>query len=400
MNKLFNEAKPILSKLHSHGFEAYFVGGAVRDYVLGRAIHDVDIATSATPNVVQTLFPSVIPIGIEHGTVLVRMNGYSFEVTTFRLEDDYDDYRRPNKVTFISNLDEDLRRRDFTINAMAMTINGEIIDPFHGKQDLQHKVIRTVGSPYERFEEDPLRMLRALRFMSQLNFHVEEKTLLAMEEMNSYITFLAMERITQEFEKLLLGQAGSKALKLLVHIRLHHYLPGFAQKGSELKQLASHSFHCLQFPHEVWSLLLYYVEVELDFFFKEWRFSKQLSQQVRALLDALKHTDSQPDTYRFYKLGYELGLSYVTLKALITGMNGEEKRAAFKKQYAKLPIKNRHELRINGHDLVTAYQKKPGPWLGDLIQAVEKAVLSGRLNNNEEEIKEWGRKWLNQLKKN
>lgn len=399
MDKLFQEAIPILRKLHTNGYEAYYVGGSVRDYILGQAIHDVDIATSATPTAVQTLFQSVIPIGIEHGTVIVRMNGYSFEVTTFRQEDDYEDYRRPNTVTFISDLNEDLRRRDFTINAMAMTIDGKIIDPFHGQNDLHRRVIRTVGSPYDRFEEDPLRIMRALRFMSQLHFNLEEKTLIAMEKMNSFISFLAVERIAQEFEKLLLGRANSLALHQLVQLKLHHYLPGLAQKGSELKQFALQTHHCLELPREVWTLLLYYLRLEPESFLRKWRCSKRLIQQVSSLLKALKEPEGESDDFLYYELGYDLSLSYVTLKALIGTENRERMVARFEKQYENLSIKNRRDLRVNGNDFVKAFQKRPGPWLGDLIQAVEKAVLSGSLENDKEQMKEWGRRWLTQLKK-
>ena len=153
VNREFREALPVLSKLKKHGFEAYFVGGSVRDQLLGKPIKDVDIASSATPDQVQQLFQKTVDIGSEHGTVIVIENGIHYEITTFRTESAYEDNRRPSGVTFVSSLKEDLKRRDFTINAMAMDENGSIIDYFNGREDAEKKRIATVGSPAERFSE-------------------------------------------------------------------------------------------------------------------------------------------------------------------------------------------------------------------------------------------------------
>lgn len=164
MNEPFTHAIPILHTLHEHGHQAYFVGGAVRDVLLGREIGDIDIATDATPDKVESLFEKTVDVGKEHGTVIVLHDGVSYEVTTFRTESEYEDFRRPKEVAFITSLKEDLLRRDLTINAMAMDINGEIIDHVGGKQDIKRKRIQTVGDPACRFQEDALRMMRAVRF--------------------------------------------------------------------------------------------------------------------------------------------------------------------------------------------------------------------------------------------
>ncbi len=158
----FKRALPILNTLKDAGYEAYFVGGSVRDTLLGLPIHDVDIATSAYPEEVKQIFNKTVDTGIEHGTVMVLDHGEGYEITTFRTESTYQDYRRPEKVEFVRSLQEDLKRRDLTINALAMDAAGEIIDLFDGLTDLKMKVIRAVGDPNERFNEDALRMMRQL----------------------------------------------------------------------------------------------------------------------------------------------------------------------------------------------------------------------------------------------
>lgn len=160
----FIDAQPILTKLEDAGFEAYFVGGSVRDTMLGKTIHDVDIASSAFPEEVKSLFHNTVDTGIQHGTVMVLDHGTGYEITTFRVESTYTDFRRPDHVTFVRSLEEDLKRRDFTINALAMRHDGEVLDLFDGLEDMKKSVIRAVGDAEKRFTEDALRMMRALRF--------------------------------------------------------------------------------------------------------------------------------------------------------------------------------------------------------------------------------------------
>ena len=150
-NNLFEKAKPILESLQSHDFQAYFVGGSVRDYIMNKSIHDIDITTSATPDEIESVFEKTIPIGREHGTINVVYKGEQYEVTTFRAEGEYIDHRRPNEVYFVRNLFEDVRRRDFTMNAIAMDMQYQIHDYFNGQQDIIDNIIRTVGNPSERF---------------------------------------------------------------------------------------------------------------------------------------------------------------------------------------------------------------------------------------------------------
>lgn len=195
------EVKKILSVLEIKGFKAYIVGGCVRDILMKKTPHDYDIATSASPEQIKSLFNKTADTGIKHGTVTVIENGIPFEVTTFRTESGYSDLRRPDKVYFVKDIKEDLSRRDFTMNAIACSLNGEITDPFGGQNDIKNKIIKTVGDPYKRFSEDALRILRLFRFSSALDFLPEKSTLNAALELSNELKKISTERIVSELKK-------------------------------------------------------------------------------------------------------------------------------------------------------------------------------------------------------
>lgn len=199
--------KYIIKKIYEHNYEAYIVGGCVRDALLDVTPHDYDITTSAPPHVVLDIFKDFecIETGIEHGTVSVLIDSNVYEITTYRIEGEYKDHRRPDSVDFTNKLEEDLKRRDFTINAMAYNEKDNLIDLFGGKEDLKNKIIKTVGNPYDRFNEDGLRMIRAIRFSSKLNFLIEEETLQAIYNNAQIIKNISLERITDEFTKIILS---------------------------------------------------------------------------------------------------------------------------------------------------------------------------------------------------
>lgn len=201
----------ILVTLQSRGFPAYLVGGCVRDMLLGVRPQDWDICTGALPEQVMEIFPGSLPIGIKHGTVTVKVNSHLVEVTTFRTEGDYSDHRHPDMVSFVGDLTTDLSRRDFTVNAMALSADGLISDPFGGTEDIKKRLIRCVGAPEKRFEEDALRMLRALRFSAKLGFGIEAQTMAAIAEKAHLATALAPERVRLELEKLILSPEPEKA---------------------------------------------------------------------------------------------------------------------------------------------------------------------------------------------
>ena len=199
------QVNSILETLQGAGFEAYAVGGCVRDALLGRQPHDWDITTSALPYEVKTLFPRTIDTGLQHGTVTVMCGRTGYEVTTFRVDGVYEDGRHPKEVTFTPSLAEDLKRRDFTINAIAYDGNGGLIDLFGGQQDLEKGIIRAVGDPMQRFSEDALRIMRAIRFSAQLGYEIDGATLEAASELAPNLRKISAERIRDELEKTLMS---------------------------------------------------------------------------------------------------------------------------------------------------------------------------------------------------
>lgn len=200
-----SKAEKILRILEENGYEAYVVGGCVRDSVLGRRPDDWDITTSARPDQVKALFRRTVDTGLQHGTVTVLMDREGFEVTTYRVDGDYEDGRHPKEVLFTSSLAEDLRRRDFTINAMAYHPDRGLVDLFHGMDDMRNGVVRCVGDPLERFHEDALRILRAVRFSAQLGFSIERDTVEGIRALAPNLRLVSAERIQTELVKLLVS---------------------------------------------------------------------------------------------------------------------------------------------------------------------------------------------------
>jgi len=214
----------VLLCLESHGFRAYLVGGCVRDCIMGRRPNDWDICTSALPSEVMEVFHNSRPTGLKHGTVTVIEHGSSVEITTFRTDGVYLDHRRPENVRFVSDLTADLERRDFTINAIALPLSGIAFDPFGGMADIENKLIRCVGDPDRRFNEDALRMLRAVRFSATLGFEIEEQTMAAIRK-NAYLAkSLAAERVCTEVEKILLSKTPQKIEELIRSGLLSEYV--------------------------------------------------------------------------------------------------------------------------------------------------------------------------------
>lgn len=195
------DVKEIISKLNNEGFEAYAVGGCVRDSILGRIPNDWDITTSANPMEVKRIFKRTVDTGLKHGTVTVLMGSEGYEVTTYRIDGEYEDGRHPKEVAFTSNLKEDLLRRDFTINAMAYNDTDGLVDIFGGMEDIERKVIRCVGNPVERFTEDALRLFRAIRFAAQLGYDIEPETYKAIGELAPTLSKISAERIQTELTK-------------------------------------------------------------------------------------------------------------------------------------------------------------------------------------------------------
>ena len=244
----------LLHRLESAGFQTWLVGGCLRDHLLGRQPTDWDLATAALPQQVQALFVDarVIGTGLQHGTVTVILDGVRMEVTTFRKDGDYADHRRPRQVTFTSCLTEDLARRDFTVNAMAYSPTRGLEDPFHGQADLQNGILRAVGDPVVRFQEDALRILRLVRFCAVLGFRAEPQTGKAALACRHLLDHIAAERVLQELEKLLAAPHAVQALRA--------FTPVITQVLPELAPSVDFDQNNIHHPYDVWEHTLHAME--------------------------------------------------------------------------------------------------------------------------------------------
>lgn len=395
MKAPFQNPSKIIEKLEQNGYEAYFVGGSVRDVLLGRSIGDVDIATSAMPEEVKKLFEKTIDVGIDHGTVIVLLDGIPYEVTTFRSESEYLDYRRPKEVTFISSLEEDLKRRDFTMNAIAMTKTGVLIDPFFGQDDIKAKYIQTVGNPNERFAEDALRMMRALRFVSQLSFSLSNTTVNAIKQCGALLANISIERITIEFMKLLMGDNYGDALKLLDETSLYQYLPGFSSKGKLLTSLGEMNLFFLKDESEYWTIFVWGVNETVDpaNFLRKWKLSNKIINDVlinlQYLTMCLENHQLDWTEYDLYSAGKEHAIQVERVYRILQNEDPEYHIKQIVKRFHALPIKSRTELAVNGHDLIKWIEKKGGPWLKQCLNKIEQMVVEKELVNDRDVIKEW-----------
>ena len=252
--KISKGAFLVLDRLHSQGYEAYIVGGSVRDMYLNHGAHDFDITTNATPDITKYVFRdfTVVETGIKHGTVTVVVNGENIEITTYRQEGAYTDSRHPDSVEFTSSLSLDLSRRDFTVNALAYDGCDTVVDLFGGKEDIENGIIRAIGNPYERFKEDALRILRGVRFASVLGFEIEKHTKQAMLDLKHLLHKISKERIAEEINKLLCGAYVKKTLldmweiigEIIPEISL---MRGFDQKNRHhIYDILTHTAVCVE----------------------------------------------------------------------------------------------------------------------------------------------------------
>lgn len=384
----FKAALPVLNKIKKAGFEAYFVGGSVRDAILGLEVNDVDIATSAYPEEIKHIFPKTVDVGIEHGTVMVLHGGESYEVTTFRTESTYQDYRRPDSVTFVRSLEEDLKRRDFTINAFAVDESGEIHDYFNGKEDLNNRLIRAVGVADERFNEDALRMMRGVRFASQLDFSIEEETKQAMKRHAPLLEHVAVERIQVEWIKLLLGKARKQGLASFLETDLYRYCPDLNEHKEALVRL-SELDGLFTYEVQAWTLLLHFIEeADSKAFLRKWKTSNKIIQEVQILIETIeKRLDGEPvERLTVYRIGKERALEVEHLLELLGQKANPEQ---VEKIASDLPMQSKAELDVTGHDLMQSVEKKPGKWMGEAMAAAEEAVVLSQVENEKEQIINW-----------
>ncbi|KQX68724.1 CCA tRNA nucleotidyltransferase [Paenibacillus sp. Root444D2] len=416
-------ASLVLSKLTEAGYEAYLVGGCVRDAVLGRPIKDIDIATSALPEQVMSCFPRTAPTGLQHGTVTVILSQGTYEVTTFRKETEYEGFRRPTSVEYISDLTEDLKRRDFTMNAMAMDAAGVVLDPFAGQKDLADGVLRCVGAAEERFGEDALRMLRCVRFASTYGLEVESSTWQALLAQAPLLRHIAMERVRSELQRMIEGPAPARAVRLLLASRLTAHLKKQLPLPFERWLAwddALDAVSALEGQHDRWAMLLMLLEMPADTVrtaLQELTFSRADCEAVVAVLalreavaaeltsgasqDAAMVQDPAP-LERVWKLG-AVRSSEAAARALLRLLSALQQcseqcgeLARFLQTTApellrrgdvwlkEVPCFSLKELAISGTDLAEELGRQPGPWMGKLLQQLLERTALGEILNERE----------------
>lgn len=391
-------AEEIINKLKAHGYDAYVVGGCVRDMMLGREPEDWDITTSARPEQVKQVFRRTVDTGILHGTVTVMMDKEGYEVTTYRIDGEYSDGRHPDSVEFTPNLTDDLKRRDFTINAMAYNSQTGFVDNFGGAEDLRHKIIRCVGEPMDRFTEDALRILRAIRFSAQLGFTIEEKTLKAIHVIAPNLRHVSKERIQVELTKLLLSSHPE-------HVELVY------QTG--ISQYVSEAFHKLNGPpsipvtipalkHMRWAALLRKGTPDMAVsVLRDLKLDNDTINKVRMLTEWQGETiDTDKASVRRVMSRMEPGIfdDLITLKQCLAyqGPNGRESRpenVGELKQIQKLADEIRRDgdcislktLAVTGRDIIAA-GVKPGKEVGDTLARLLEMVLEDPGCNTKEHL--------------
>lgn len=429
----------IIQELEKCGYEAYMVGGAVRDSILGRPIHDYDICTSATPGEILEAFPNeeVIPTGLKHGTVTILINKEPYEVTTYRIDGAYSDNRRPDNVTFTKSLVEDLRRRDFTINAMAYNPKTGLIDPFNGMEDIKYEKIRCVGSAKDRFNEDALRILRAIRFEAQLGFASFPETMFEIERQYERLNSISVERINSEFCKIVASDQFCVELVL--------YTDVFSLFIPELKDMIGFQQNNPYHAYDVFDHTIHVIEkcesddlvVRLAIFFHD--FGKPRSYQDGE--DGIRHfkghgkvsakiTDSIMKRLRFdnetrndvvelvyyHDATFEARKKYVkrwlnkigekqfrrlleVRKADIRGQNPDYEKSRIEKVNNIEDILEEilqeqecfslKDLAVNGNDVKKTMNLKEGKDVGYWLNEILKRVIDGELKNNRNDLIYW-----------
>ncbi|MBE1554133.1 CCA tRNA nucleotidyltransferase [Sporosarcina limicola] len=378
-------SREVIRCLEAAGYEAVFVGGAVRDYVLGKPATDMDIATSAQPDEVKVVFSNTVDLGTEHGTVLVLMQREPIEVTTYRTEGTYTDHRRPDEVQFVKSLREDLLRRDFTMNALAMTKEGELIDLFGGKQDIAHQIIKAVGNPANRFKEDALRMFRAVRFASVLGFAIEEDTYKAIAENAQQIRYISIERLKAEMDKLFNGIDPEKAFRYIQDSGLGIHLPLFPIKAARLISTVPY-----ESAVEGWACFMVAGNFSPTDVMKAYKLSKHEQMVITAVNEAYEKRRFQPFSIGDYYT-YDLQVLFTAEKLFQAYHADKEKISNTEIMHRKqsLPIQSVKDLKVDGKVLISWTGLKGGPWTGKWIGLIEHAVLHGRCDNDSNTIKEW-----------
>lgn len=396
-----NDVNYILNKFYENGFEAFIVGGCVRDNLLNRTPGDYDITTNALPEQIMSLFDKTIPTGIKHGTITVILNDIPYEVTTYRIDGEYLDNRRPDEVIFVSNIKEDLSRRDFTINALAYSPYFGFKDFFNGEEDLKNKLIKCVGAPDKRFNEDALRMLRAIRFSCQLNFKVDDETLNSIKRNYKLIKNISVERIRDELTKILLSNKPSLGLTMLKEIGIESLI---SPEFTNIKELSNYDLY--DDVHDNFTLVdmvpnslhirlssLFYKLHNFEYsdklcesILKKLRYDNNTIKATCTLVRELKNIPYTPDRVKLKKL-----ITRTSIDLILDLLTLEKSYLNFKDEYSseQIDIIQAHiedilisgepltikDLAIDGKTLINELNLKPSKDIGIILEKILEKVL-------------------------
>lgn len=449
MEKIFTDIpapiKEIARILNMEGFQCFLVGGSVRDSIMGFTPNEYDIATNAKPEDVQRIFKYTIPTGIKHGTILVILDDMHVEITTFRSDGNYSDGRHPDKVEYTASIEDDLPRRDLTINAMAYNVlDGTLIDMFDGMKDIKNKIIRSVGNPYERFTEDGLRIMRAIRFATKLNFNIEKETFEAICHSTGMLTSIAYERIREEFNGILISDNPFRGIELLrktgiLALIMPELMQGFgvSQNRFHKYDVYYHILHTIQSvePLETEELTLLVRLAALFHDIAKPMVQKKVSKQeepvyynhevvganvAKKIMRRLKYSNAEIDfvtllvrqhmfyyqdewtdgaVRRFMKaVGIENIKPLLKLREadrLGSGNRKDKESKAIPKLLARIDkiIEEENaitvkDLKINGNDLMKEFNLKPGPIVGKILNYLLDLILDEPSLNDKEKLME------------
>ena len=378
----------ILQKINSAGYEAYIVGGCVRDCFLQRQPQDWDFTTSAEPEQIKKICNRTYDTGLQHGTVTVLWEGEHYEITTYRIEGKYDDCRHPNNVTFTKSLKEDLQRRDFTINAIAYHPQQGIKDYFLGQKHIEQKIIKGVGNATERFQEDALRMLRALRFSAQIGFDIEQSTYEALQQQKELIKKISVERIHDELEKMLLSKYLEKINLLWQSKLLNEISPILSQKMEQYGEEVIKQMKKSPFDRMIrWTIFLQYMEAKQgEAFLKYLKFDNDTIKTVVPLLKHLKD-DIVLGEYELRKKANEITVEQLKRLLLIQQIqqkqNIKQLQQCFDKILQRGDCITLKELAVTGEDLIKLGMAK-GKQIGNMLHFLLDVVHKNPEKNSKE----------------
>ena len=354
---MLNDALKLITRITDAGFDAYIVGGFVRDYLMGIESNDIDVTTNAKPKELREIFAEGIIPNEDYGSVTVIYNNIRYEITTYRKEIGYISNRRPEKIVYIDDLYEDIVRRDFTVNSLCMDNKGNIIDLLGSREDINKRIIKSIGDPDLKFSEDALRILRAIRFATVLDFDIEENTLKAIMNQKHLLKNLSYYRKKEELDKIFTSTNSLKGINLLLEYGLDKELElDNLDKVKNINSLIG-----------IWAILN--VEDKYPFTSNE----KHLIKDINTVLDK-----NNLDPGNLYKYGL-----------YVNSVAGEIKGMDLKKissSYQNLTIKSRNELVINSTDIIRIIKKEPGPYINEIMKDIEYNVLYRKLKNNKEDI--------------